>query len=238
MKQFEFFKILYLIEVAFGEYANWGESEIYKTSLEKKNNVKFYTNLMEKLDILEKKVKFCKKCSLGKYRLNTVFGEGNLNTDLMFIGEGPGYFEDHTGKPFVGKAGQLLTKIIEAMGRKRESVYITNIVKCHPMIDPFNSEKHSNNRVPSLTEMKICKQYLDSQIEIIQPKIIVALGSTSTKGLINISESLSDIRGKIMKYKNIKLISTYHPAALLRNPNLKRKTWEDIKKVMYLLNVS
>ena len=155
----------------------------------------------------------------------------------MFVGEGPGYDEDHKGEPFIGNAGQLLTKIIEAMGQTRDTVYIANIVKCHPMIDPSDTEKRGNDRPPTPLEMQICKKYLDMQINIVKPKIIVTLGASSTKGLLNNEEPISRIRGTLQEYNNVKLIPTYHPAALLRNPILKRFVWEDMKKVMHFLSV-
>ncbi|MCA6071819.1 MAG: uracil-DNA glycosylase, partial [Endomicrobium sp.] len=154
---------------------------------------------------------------------------------LMFIGEGPGYDEDHKGEPFIGRAGQLLTKVIEAMGKTRETVYIANIVKCHPMIDPSNPEKRANDRPPTSEEMEVCRHYLDMQLGIIKPKIIVTLGASSTKGLLNNGESISKIRGAVKEYNGIKLIPTYHPAALLRNPSLKKFVWGDMKKVMHFL---
>jgi DNA polymerase len=234
---------LNLAKKSLEEYKNWGENEIYKApdanvSCGKDGRQVFSAEISgsrEELEQLKKKVSFCKKCSLGKKRLNAVFGYGAPDADLMFIGEGPGYDEDHIGKPFVGRAGQLLTKIIEAMGRTRESVYIANIVKCHPMIDPSNPEKRSNDRPPTLEEMEMCRPYLDMQLEIIKPEIIVALGASSTKGLLNSVETISRIRGTVREYKGIKLMPTFHPAALLRNQDLKKNVWEDMKKVMHYL---
>jgi DNA polymerase len=249
MKRSECLKILNLVKKSLEEYKNWGENEIYKAPsadvscgkavLPKDGRQIFSAEIFgsgEELEQLKGDVDFCKKCSLGKKRLNAVFGYGSSDADLVFIGEGPGYDEDHVGKPFVGRAGQLLTKIIEAMGRTRESVYIANIVKCHPMIDPSNPEKRSNDRPPTLEEMEICRPYLDMQLEIIKPKIIVTLGASSTKGLLNNIEPISRIRGSIRGYKGIKLMPTFHPAALLRNQDLKKFVWEDMKKVMHYLD--
>jgi DNA polymerase len=249
MKQLECLKILNLAKKSLEEYRNWGENEIYKTlpadaSREKAvlPKVKRQTfsaenfDSGEELEQIKEKVSFCKKCPLGEKRLNAVFGCGSPDADLIFVGEGPGYAEDHIGKPFVGKAGQLLTKIIEAMGLTRESVYIANIVKCHPMIDPSNPEKRSNDRPPTLKEMEICKSYFDMQLEIIKPRIIVTLGTSSTKGLLNNTEAISRIRGSVREYKGIKLMPTFHPAALLRNQDLKKFVWEDMKKVMRYLD--
>ncbi|BAG14033.1 uracil-DNA glycosylase [Endomicrobiia bacterium] len=249
MKQSECLKILNLARKSLEEYKNWGENEVYKASsanvscgkavFPKTGRQAFYAEISssgEELGELREKVSFCKKCPLGEKRLNAVFGCGSPDADLVFVGEGPGYDEDHIGKPFVGRAGQLLTKIIEAMGQARESVYIANIVKCHAMIDPSNPEKRSNDRPPTLEEMEICRPYLDMQLEIIKPKIIVTLGASSTKGLLNSIESISRIRGSVREYKGIKLIPTFHPAALLRNQDLKKFVWEDMKKVMHYLD--
>lgn len=249
MKLSEYLEILHLARISIEEYNNWGQDEIHKATIADvlSNESSFmrptsqlsYTeniNPREELDNIKQKVSCCKKCSLGKTRLNAVFGSGAVNANLMFVGEGPGYDEDHKGEPFIGRAGQLLTKIISAMNYKRETVYISNIVKCHPMIDPHNPEKRSNDRSPSLEEMKTCIPYLEMQLEIIKPKIIVTLGACSTKGLLNNEEPISKIRGELKEYKGIKLIPTFHPAALLRNPNLKKAVWEDMKKVIRYLD--
>jgi DNA polymerase len=238
MKQLEYLKILKLAKRSVREYVNWDENEIYKiqTSNISSKIIEKVLNSKEKLDNLKKEVNYCKKCHLGKNRLNAVFGSGSPNADLMFIGEAPGYDEDHKGEPFIGRAGVLLTKIIKAMNMARERVYITNLVKCHPMIDPSNPEQRANDRPPTYEEMKICRNYLDIQLAIVKPKIIVTLGASSTKELLNSEESISKIRGIIKEYKGIKLIPTYHPAAILRNSNLKKFVWEDMKKVVYYLN--
>jgi DNA polymerase len=249
MKLYEYIKILKLAKTTLEEYGNWRETEIYKLTNKNDNLVaddlqiserKFSSSEVldskEKLNKLKEKVLSCKKCSLGKTRLNAVFGTGAADADLMFIGEGPGYDEDHKGEPFIGRAGQLLTRIIEAMKQSRKTVYIANIVKCHPMIDPSDPQKRANDRPPTLEEMEICRFYLDLQLEIIKPKIIVTLGASSTKGLLNNEEPISKIRGRVREYRGIKLIPTYHPAALLRNPSLKKLVWEDMKKVMYFLD--
>jgi DNA polymerase len=249
MKQSEYLKILKLAERSLEEYKNWGETEIYKDSttgtpikestLQENKQKTFSTKVVsskEELEQLKSQVNSCRKCPLGKSRLNAVFGVGSPNADLMFVGEGPGYDEDHKGEPFIGRAGQLLTKIIEAMGQTRETIYIANIVKCHPMIDPSSPEKRANDRPPTLEEMGICRNHLDMQLNIIKPKIIVTLGASSTKGLLQNEEPISKIRGITKEYRNIKLMPTYHPAALLRNPNLKKFVWEDMKKVMHFLD--
>ncbi|MDR1400984.1 MAG: uracil-DNA glycosylase [Endomicrobium sp.] len=248
MKLLKYLEILRLTRISLEEYSNWGQDEIHKvtiatTSCNRDSFMKSayqlsYTeniNPQKELNNIKQRVNCCSKCSLGKSRLNAVFGNGAVDASLIFIGEGPGYDEDHKGEPFIGKAGQFLTKIIEAMNYKRETVYISNIVKCHPMIDPCNPEKRSNDRPPSLEEIKACIPYLDMQLEIIRPKIIVTLGASSTRGLLNNEEPISKIRGKLKEYKGIKLIPTFHPAALLRNSNLKKPVWEDMKKVIRYL---
>ncbi len=188
-----------------------------------KQNQHMYGSLRE----IETKVKNCHLCPLAKSRKNVVFGEGNPNANLMFVGEGPGANEDETGKPFVGRAGMLLTKIIEnVLHLKRSDVYIANIVKCRP----------PNNRVPTLEEVAACKPYLMEQIALIKPKIIVALGSTAYHHLTDDYDMpISKIRGEIIEYGDAKLIPTYHPSFLLRNPSAKKDVFADMLKVKKLL---
>lgn len=193
-------------------------------------------NAEQKLEDLKQQIINCKKCELGKYRLNAVCGSGDPYADIMFVGEGPGFQEDHQGQPFIGRAGDLLTKIIEAMGFKRESVYIANIVKCHPMKNPTNPELKGNDRPPTIEEMQICQHYLDEQIKIISPKVIVTLGASSTRALLKTDDVISSLRGKFSSYLDIPLMPTYHPAALLRNPKLKKDVWHDMQQVMALVN--
>jgi len=163
----------------------------------------------------------CKKCNLYKTRTNVVFGEGNENADIMFVGEGPGYNEDIKARPFVGKAGQLLDKMIEAIKLKREEVYIANIVKCRP----------PENRNPFDDEADACIDYLRWQVKLIEPKIIVCLGAVAAKNLINSELSISRQRGQFVKKGNIYFMPTYHPSYLLRNESAKKDAWEDFKKV-------
>lgn len=167
----------------------------------------------------------CTKCRLCQSRTQTVFGVGNPHARLMFVGEGPGRDEDAQGEPFVGRAGQLLNKIITAMGLKRSDVYIGNIVKCRP----------PNNRQPAPDEMQTCLPYLRRQIEIIGPKIIVCLGATAVQGLLQTEEKISRLRGTFIDWDGITVMPTYHPAFLLRNPDMKKPVWEDMKKVMQRL---
>lgn len=165
----------------------------------------------------------CKRCKLADKRTQIVFGEGNPNAELMFIGEAPGREEDIQGKPFVGDAGMLLTRLIRKMGFKRKDVYITNIVKCRPPM----------NRDPELDEINICKRFIDKQIEIIEPKVIMSLGRIAAQTLIEDTKiKITAIRGKFFKYKSIPLMPTFHPAYLIRNPRDKWLTWDDAQKVV------
>jgi DNA polymerase len=161
----------------------------------------------------------CMNCSLGQTRHSFVFGTGNPQAGIMFIGEAPGADEDRQGVPFVGKAGQLLTKIIEAIHLKRDDVYICNMLKCRP----------PNNRDPLPEEVAECEPYLKRQIEIVKPKIICTLGRIATQAILRTTGPMRALRGKLHQYEGIPVIVTYHPAALLRNPSLKRDAWEDVK---------
>ena len=226
--------------------ANIASREQYiakQETLQMKKNVEYNPikkmqakNAEQKLEDLKQQIVNCKKCELGKYRLNAVCGSGDPYANIMFVGEGPGFQEDHEGKPFIGRAGDLLTKIIEAMGFKRETVYIANIVKCHPMKNPENPELKGNDRPPTPEEMQCCQSFLDEQIKIIAPKVIITLGASSTRALLKTDDVISSLRGKFTEYMGIPLMPTYHPAALLRNPKLKKDVWQDMKKVMALVN--
>src|SRR5437867_2008428 len=164
----------------------------------------------------------CTRCRLHKGRTKLVFGVGNVNADIMFVGEGPGADEDKQGEPFVGRAGQLLNNMISAMGIRREDVYIANVVKCRP----------PDNRTPERDECDTCSPFLMQQIEIIKPKIIVALGAVAAKNLLGLNDSMSNLRGQIYDFKNTKLAVTYHPAYLLRDPRQKAEAWKDLQMVM------
>jgi len=170
---------------------------------------------------LEKEVLSCHRCPLAETRANCVFGEGSPDADLMFIGEAPGAEEDRQARPFVGRAGQLLTKIIEAIGLKREDVFIGNILKCRP----------PGNRNPLPSEIASCSSYLIRQIEFIKPKVICALGKFAAQTLLNNETSISRLRGRFYDYHGIKLMPTYHPAYLLRNSRGKKDVWQDMKLV-------
>jgi uracil-DNA glycosylase family 4 len=177
---------------------------------------------------LIEEVRVCRKCRLSQQRNKAVPGEGGIETGLMFVGEGPGADEDVQGRPFVGRAGQLLTKIIEAMRYRREDVYITNIVKCRP----------PNNRVPAADEIEACHPYLLRQIEIVQPRVIVALGSVAAGFFVPGGMKISSLRGGFYDFGPVKVMPTYHPSYLVRNEGnrkLRKDVWDDMQKVMALL---
>src|SRR5881296_212749 len=191
-------------------------------------------SLQNKADLLtavRERVRVCTKCKhLACSRTQTVFGVGNPDADLMFIGEAPGADEDQQGEPFVGRAGQLLTRIIRAMNFAREDVYIANILKCRPDV-PAGS---FGNRPPTPREMQTCRPYLMEQIDIIKPKVIVALGAVAVEGLLGTRAPMRDLRGRWDLFNGTPLMVTYHPAYLLRNQSLleKRKVWEDMMQVL------
>ncbi len=185
---------------------------------------------------LRERAMACIKCPhLAASRRNVVFGVGNIDADLMFVGEAPGADEDEQGEPFVGKAGQLLTRIIVAMGLTRESVYIANILKCRP----DTPGQSAGNRKPTQEEMETCIPYLHEQIDLIRPKVIVALGATAVEGLLGKTVGITRLRGTWKTYRGLPLMPTYHPAYLLRNqaPIEKRRVWEDIMLVMEKLGM-
>jgi DNA polymerase len=195
------------------------------------NELFFNSNILEgddkvsiSLEELEREVKNCKKCPLWETRTNVVFGSGNANADLLFIGEAPGYYEDMQGKPFVGRAGQLLDKILSAIKLSRYDVFIANVLKCRP----------PNNRAPHSEEVEKCEPYLLTQISIINPKLIVCLGLIAAKTILRVEYNLNQMRGQIFNYHGVDLMVTYHPAALLRNPNLKKYAWDDFQKIQKL----
>jgi DNA polymerase len=188
-------------------------------------------NKAQLLASVRERVRVCTKCAhLESSRTQTVFGVGNPDAEIMFIGEAPGADEDQQGEPFVGRAGQLLTKIIRAMGFAREDVYIANILKCRPDM-PAGS---FGNRAPTPAEMQTCRPYLVEQIDIIQPKILVALGAVAVEGLLGTRGTMRELRGRWHSYNGTPLMITYHPAYLLRNqsPSEKRKVWEDMLQVL------
>jgi DNA polymerase len=185
---------------------------------------------------LQQRVLACVKCDhLVASRKNVVFGVGNINAELMFVGEAPGADEDAQGEPFVGKAGQLLTKIIQTMGLNRDTVYIANILKCRP----DTPGQSAGNRKPTPEEMQTCIPFLHEQIDLIQPKVLVALGATAVEGLLGKTVGITKLRGNWQTYRGIPLMPTYHPAYLLRNQALseKRRVWEDMLQVMEKLGM-
>jgi DNA polymerase len=169
----------------------------------------------------------CTRCKLHRSRTHIVFGVGNPKAELVFVGEGPGRDEDIQGEPFVGRAGKLLTQMIEAMSLRREDVYICNVVKCRP----------PENRLPERDEIAACSPYLVRQLGVIQPKVICCLGACAAQTLLQTNQGISRFRGEWFEYRGAKLIATYHPAYLLRNPNAKGEVWKDLQKVMAVLGL-
>ncbi|MBM3840976.1 MAG: uracil-DNA glycosylase [Verrucomicrobia bacterium] len=185
---------------------------------------------------LRERALVCRKCPhLAQSRKNVVFGVGDIHCPLMFVGEAPGADEDAQGEPFVGAAGQLLTRIIKAMGFSRDTVYIANILKCRP----DTPDQAYGNRKPTPEEMQTCSPYLLEQIDLIQPKVIVALGATAVEGLLGRTEGISRLRGQFQEFRGVPVMPTFHPSYLLRNESLavKRQVWEDMLKVLEKLNV-
>jgi DNA polymerase len=186
---------------------------------------------------LSDEIKACRACPLGSQRIQAVPGVGSHDARVMFIGEGPGFDEDHQGEPFIGRSGKLLDKILESIGLSRQTVYIANIVKCHPMTDPSDPEKRGNDRPPSPEEIAACRGWLDTQIRTIAPRLLVTLGAVPARVLLGDNIPISKIRGVWREYDpgggapKVRLLPTFHPAALLRNPDLKRDVWADMKSL-------
>ncbi|MBI2712717.1 MAG: uracil-DNA glycosylase [Bdellovibrio sp.] len=181
----------------------------------------------DSLELISKDLEGCTRCKLCNARKNIVFGEGSPAARLMFIGEGPGEQEDLQGRPFVGKAGQLLDKMIEAIGLSRSQVYIANVVKCRP----------PGNRNPEGDEIQACSPFLFRQVQLIKPEMIVALGKFAAQTLLQTDERITSLRGKLHSYQGTKLMPTFHPAYLLRNPESKREAWLDLKTVARELGI-
>jgi DNA polymerase len=178
------------------------------------------------LDTIAALVRACRKCQLCQDRINAVPGEGPGDAGLVVVGEGPGATEDETGRPFVGRAGELLTDILAAIGLSREQVFICNIVKCRP----------PNNRRPQPDEIEACVPYLHAQLARIHPAVILAMGATAAETLLNSKQSLASLRNRVHSFRGTPLIVTYHPAALLRNPHWKKPTWDDVRIARQLLD--
>ena len=179
------------------------------------------------LSRIKTEVENCTACALSKTRIQTVFGEGTNNIPLVCIGEAPGEEEDKSGKPFVGRAGQLLTKMLSAINVNREDIFICNVLKCRPPM----------NRDPNNDEVKSCSGYLDRQLEILQPRYILALGRIAAKRLLNLDYTMAQFRTQLHEYRGIPVLVTYHPSALLRNPGWKQPAWEDLQKLQKLLGI-
>ncbi len=182
---------------------------------------------LETLEQIRSDLGDCRRCKLAARRTHIVFGEGHPKARLVFVGEGPGSEEDRSGLPFVGPAGQLLTKIIQAMKLTRDQVYICNVIKCRP----------PDNRDPSTEEIATCRSFMARQLAAIAPEVICTLGTHATQTLMNTASSISNLRGRFHNYNKTKLMPTYHPAYLLRHPERKRDVWEDMKKIMALLRI-
>lgn len=182
----------------------------------------------DSLEKIQEYIGDCRRCRLCERRNTIVFGDGNPRAELMFIGEGPGHDEDVQGLPFVGRAGKLLTQMIEAMGLARRDVYIANVVKCRP----------PENRTPEKVEVATCSPFLLRQVDVIRPKVIVCLGGVAAQTLLNTNRSISHFRGEWLEFRGARLIATYHPAYLLRNPNAKGEVWKDLQKVMAVLGLA
>ena len=215
----------------FKQYKELYDDEIFVSSIKSSESI-LDENPHKKADpvssltVLKNDVINCKKCSLSDTRTNAVFGVGDFSASLMLVGEAPGEQEDLSGEPFVGRAGQLLDKMLAAIDRSRENdVFICNVLKCRP----------PENRDPKSDEINQCEPYLVNQIDLIKPKLIVALGRIAGKTLLGVDKSLKDMRKKIHNYHDSDLIVTYHPAALLRNPNWKPYAWEDFKWIRSIL---
>jgi uracil-DNA glycosylase family 4 len=185
-----------------------------------------FTQTIETLEDVWRDIGDCTRCGLCEGRTQVVNTHGNRNARLMFVGEAPGADEDAQGKPFVGRAGQLLTKMIEAMGMKREDVIIGNVNRCRP----------PGNRQPTLEEAAICRPFLFREIAAIKPEVIVVMGNTALRNLLELREGITRVRGQFRDFRGIKVMPTFHPAYLLRDPSKKRETWEDLKKVMDYLD--
>lgn len=182
---------------------------------------------LETLEQIRMDLGNCRRCGLSKNRTHIVFGEGDPKARLVFVGEGPGADEDRSGRPFVGQAGQLLTRIIQAMRLTRDQVYICNVIKCRP----------PQNRNPEPDEINACRPFLERQLAAIAPEVICTLGTFAGQTLLDSSAPISRLRGRFHIYKGIKVMPSFHPAYLLRNPDQKRVVWEDMKKIMALLGI-
>jgi DNA polymerase len=186
-----------------------------------------HASAADRLQELANAVQDCRKCRLHQGRTHVVFGTGSPSAELVFIGEAPGYEEDQQGEPFVGRAGQLLTRIIEAMGLKREQVYILNVIKCRP----------PENRNPLPDELAACRPILEAQLACLHPRVICALGTFAAQVLLHTDERITRLRGRFHQMGDIQVMPTYHPAYLLRNPQAKRAVWDDVQQIQRFLGL-
>lgn len=208
-------RVVRMAQRYFQQQMNLGFDPVYASPLSKSS----VSSREERIKELYHRIKDCQSCSLGRTRNHFVFGEGDPRASVVFIGEAPGRDEDLQGRPFVGRAGQLLTKMLAAIDFNREQVFIGNVLKCRP----------PQNRDPLPEEIRLCEPHLHAQLTIIQPRLICALGRIATQALLKTTAPLGRLRGAVHDYRGIGLIATYHPAALLRNPGFKRGAWEDLK---------
>ncbi len=219
-------ELLSLVKSVKGQVLNaknlYVEVDCKKPLAAQTNNIAAAMNKTERMNDLGREVVSCERCSLAVTRKKIVFGDGNPSAKIVFVGEAPGADEDEQGLPFVGRAGQLLTNIIKAMGLERKDVYICNILKCRPPA----------NRNPLPEEIHLCEPFLKKQLQIISPQIICALGTFAAKTLLKTETPISALRGRFHLYEGIKLMPTYHPAYLLRNPPAKKQVWEDVRLIM------
>ncbi len=208
--------------------STWVERMPSQAQCASKPIVAHENNIVINWEQLKQNVNDCKKCNLSKTRTQIVFGSGSINADLLIVGEAPGFYEDQKGEPFVGKAGELLTLMLQAINIDRKNVFITNVLKCRP----------ENNRDPNQSEVEACTSYLLSQVNLLTPKLVLALGRHAAHFLLNSTSSLASLRGKKHKLldTDIPLIVTYHPAYLLRNPRDKKHSYQDLLQVRELLN--
>lgn len=220
--------LLYLKEIGIEELPVQSRELGVQSSEDIQKQISTLSSPLSTLKSVREELGDCKRCKLHKQRTNIVFGVGNPNANLVFVGEGPGEDEDLQGEPFVGRAGQLLTKIIKAMGLERKDVYICNVVKCRP----------PENRNPEPDEIAACRPFLEKQLDVIKPKIIVALGTHAAQTLLNTTEKITTLRGKFYRYRNnIQAMPTFHPSYLLRNESKKKEVWEDMKTVLKALGL-
>ncbi|MEO5936212.1 MAG: uracil-DNA glycosylase [Terriglobales bacterium] len=215
-------RIQYYREMGIDSFYRRGDAPVAAVDTKIETEAKTETGKPAALQLIRNDIGDCTRCRLHEQRTNIVFGVGNVNADIMFVGEGPGADEDASGEPFVGRGGQLLNNMIQAMGIQREDVYIANVVKCRP----------PGNRTPERDECDTCSPFLLKQIEVIKPKVIVALGAVAAKNLLQMNDTMANLRGRIYDFRNTQLVVTYHPAYLLRDPRQKGEAWKDLQMVM------